>query len=105
MSLPDQYPKVLVDMADCIRRRLALSLPADQADRLTLGVIEAIRSRFEGGLIYIPKCQYAKTVERNQAILAEFDGNNHRELARKHGITIAYTYEILRESRKGAAPA
>ena len=100
MSLPDQYSETLLDMADCIRQRLSLSLPAVQAEPLTLDIIETIRSRFEGGLIYIPKGRFFKIAQRNKAILAEFDGHNHRALAIRYGLSIVTIYDIISDHRK-----
>ncbi len=100
MSLPDQYPEVLVDMADCIRQRLCLNLPAAQAGPLTLDIIETIRSRFGGGLIYIPKGRLFEIAKRNKAILAQFDGHNQRALSIRYGLNIVTIYDIIRDHRK-----
>lgn len=100
MSLPAQYTETLLDMADCIRQRLCLSLPATQAGPLTLDIIETIRSRFEGGLIYIPKERFFKIAQRNKAIQAEFDGHNHRALARQYKLSVASIYDIISRHRK-----
>lgn len=100
MSLPDQYPEVLVDMADCIRQRLCLNLPAAQAGPLTLDIIETIRSRFGGGLIYIPKRRLFEIAKRNKAILDQFDGHNQRALSIRYGLNIVTIYDIIRDHRK-----
>ncbi len=100
MSLPDQYSETLLDMADCIRQRLSLSLPAAQAEPLTLDIIETIRFRFEGGLIYIPKGTAFFRAQRNKAILAEFDGHNQRALSIRYGLNIVTIYDIIRDHRK-----
>ncbi len=104
MSLPDQYPEVLVDMADCIRQRLCLSLPADQAEPLALDIMKDIHARFHGEFVYFSKCQAMKLAKRNQAILAEFDGHNHRDLARQYKLTVATIYDIIARAKKSTSP-
>ena len=100
MSLPDQYPEVLVDMADCIRQRLCLNLPAAQAEPLTLDIIETIRSRFSGETIYIPTTKTFDRAQRDKAILAQFDGHNQRALSIRYGLNIVTIYDIIRDHRK-----
>lgn len=104
MSLPDQYPETLLDMADCIRQRLSLSLPAAQAEPLTLDIMKDIHARFHGESVYFSKCRSMKLAKRNQAILAEFDGHNHRDLARRYGLTIAFIYQIIASAKKSTSP-
>ncbi len=100
MSLPDQYPEVLVDMADCIRQRLCLSLPADQAEPLALDIIEAIRIKFSGETIHIPMTKTFDRAQRDKAVLAEFDGHNHRALARRYGLSLVRIYQIINREQK-----
>ena len=100
MSLPDQYPEKLLDMADCIRQRLCLSLPAAQAEPLTLDIIETIRARFHGESVYFSKCQAMKLAKRNQAILAEFDGGNRRTIARRYGLSLMRICQIINREQK-----
>ena len=100
MSLPDQYPEVLVDMADCIRQRLCLNLPAAQAEPLTLDIIETIRSRFSGETIYIPTTKTFDRAQRDKAILAELDGGNRRAIARRYGLSLVRIYQIINREQK-----
>ena len=100
MSLPDQYPEVLVDMADCIRQRLCLNLPAAQAEPLTLDIIETIRSRFSGETIYIPTTKTFDRAQRDKASLAEFDGGNRLAIARRYGLSLVRIYQIINREQK-----
>ena len=104
MSLPAQYPEKLLDMADCIRRRLCLSLPVAQAEPLTLDIIEAIRARFGGELLYMPKGKSLACAQRNKAIMAEFDGHNQRALSIRYGINIITIYDIIARAKKSTSP-
>lgn len=95
-----QYPEILTEIADCIRRRLSLNLPPDQADPMALATVEDIRARFGGALIYIPVGAAFDRAQRNQAIVAEFDGSNHAALARRHRLTVGSIYDIIGRNKK-----
>ncbi len=90
-----QYPEILSDLADCIKQRLCMNIPSEQAGPIALSVAEDIRALFGGSLIYIPKGAAYDRAQRNQAIVAEFDGNNYAALARRHGLTLSSVYDII----------
>lgn len=80
----DDLPEDLRQMADLIGFEAVLAL---------------VRAR-GGESIYLPKLERIAASARNRAILAEFDGANHRELARKYGLTVTWVREILGMNRK-----
>lgn len=102
MRLPDQYPEILADLAELIYVRLCEHLSGDSAELLALDTTEAIRARFGGGLIYIPKGSDFARCQRNAAIVRKFSGNNHKELARQYGLGVAAIYDILANAQQGA---
>lgn len=51
-----------------------------------------------GCALYIPKATWQQRTERNQALVREFTGTNHRDLARKYGISVAHVYRVLAEA-------
>lgn len=52
--------------------------------------------RIRGGEgIYVPKFEKISRAARDRAIRAEFNGANHRELARRHGLTVSWIYVIV----------
>ncbi|OOF49984.1 hypothetical protein BKK54_07255 [Rodentibacter genomosp. 1] len=55
-----------------------------------------------GGLnLYIPKWKSShQTSDRDKAIIEEFNGINHTELAKKYGLSVQWIYSILRKSKK-----
>jgi Mor family transcriptional regulator len=56
-----------------------------------------------GGLnLHIPKLSSTFAYWRNKAIQEQFDGSNHRELAKEFGISEKYCKDILRASRETA---
>ncbi|HRD66677.1 MAG TPA: Mor transcription activator family protein [Candidatus Competibacter sp.] len=103
MPQSDQYPKILSDLADCIRQRLCRNLPADQAENLSLAIAEDIRYQFGGLLIYIPKGEAFDRARRNKAIVAAFDGKNHSTLARRYGLCLSKIYDIVDPANKPEA--
>jgi Mor family transcriptional regulator len=64
--------------------------------------VEKVHREFRGSSLYVPK-QFppgsACRSERDAAIMKEFTGRNHRELARKYGISEVMIYRIVRKHR------
>lgn len=56
--------------------------------------VKLIESRGGEGL-YIPKPEKVLRAARDRAIRREFDGTNHRELARKYGLTVTWIRAIV----------
>jgi len=57
-----------------------------------------------GETIYIPKPERLAAASRNRTIRSEFDGRNHRELARKYGLSLTWIREILACKDSGVKP-
>jgi Mor family transcriptional regulator len=75
------------------------SLSADlQAVAEVFGIEGALRlsQRLGGMQIYIPKFEGLVRAPRNARIRAEFNGRNHRALARKYSMTETAIRDILR---------
>lgn len=51
---------------------------------------------FAGTGMYFPKLDDKLMAMRNERIRAEFDGSNHKELARRYDLTERWVYEILK---------
>ena len=100
LALPPKYPPVLCELADCVYRCLSASLPVERAGRLALDITGALQRQFVGCLLYIPKGEEFERERRNDALLRDFNGRNHRELARKYGLALATVYAILSEQRE-----
>lgn len=103
-DLPSDYPQLLAELAELIDVRLRAQLSAHTALTLSHAIVEDIRERFSGELIYIPKYAPMETTltreARNRAIAKEYDGTNCRELARRYGLTLNTVYAILRAMSK-----
>jgi Mor family transcriptional regulator len=105
MPSPESYSEVMVEMTDCIHRRLCLRLhDEDQAESLALDIMEDFRARFGGELIYFRKAHATERAKRNEAILAAFDGKNCKALARRYGLAEATVYDIIAREQGRSSP-
>jgi Mor family transcriptional regulator len=60
-------------------------------------IIEELAFLFGGQLIYVKKTRNQNVVaERNQRIVADYDGNNCKDLARKYQLSQATIYQIVK---------
>ncbi len=73
---------------------------ADIERRLGRAVAERLGREFAGQRLEIPSLSAQQRVWRDERILLEFNGRNHRELARKWGLTVRRVRQLL--ERKGA---
>ncbi len=63
----------------------------------TTGIICELAFLFGGQLVYIKKSRNPNAVaERNSRIVAEYDGNNSKDLARKYQLSQAVIYQIVK---------
>ena len=56
-----------------------------------------LADKYQGTSIYLPKLDAALRKIRDEKIKQEFSGSNHRELARKYGLTEIWVRQILAE--------
>lgn len=56
--------------------------------------LELVQAR-GGEAVYIPKVEKVCRAARDRAIRAEFNGKNHRELARRYGLTVVWIRAIV----------
>lgn len=99
MELANRYPEILADLAEIILLRLENTLPASKADDAAVAIIEDIRLRYGGCLIYIPKCDSYQRNRRNSKIIRDFNGRNQVDLARRHGLSLSTIYDIIASER------
>ncbi len=63
-------------------------------------IIEELAFLFGGQLIYVKKTRNPNAVaERNSRIVAEYDGSNSKDLARKYQLSQATIYHILKAAK------
>lgn len=99
MHLPDQYPEILADLAGLALARARDYLPDDIAENLAFRLAEDVRLKYAGLLVYIPKGDAYERRLRNAAIWREFNGRNHADLARKHGVGLSAIYDVIAAER------
>jgi len=94
----EPYPDPSID--ETIKRRLpaimkAAGVHTAMVTRIADQLCADIKEEHSGGLIYIKNDNHHAARERNKKIVAEFDGENHKILARKYGITTRTIYRII----------
>lgn len=66
------------------------------AEVMGLNVVLKMSQEFGGDAIYFPKYQSLVKGARDRMIRAEFDGSNHKDLAKKFNLTPACVRSILK---------
>lgn len=104
MNFPDDYPEQLADLAGVLFDRLRRhGMSEDDAGRVAMDQVEAVRNQFVGGSVYMPKYNS----QRDDEIWQKFNGKNHAELAKHYRLTVVRIYQILareRAQRQGVLP-
>lgn len=71
-------------------------LTAQQVEEIAERAISLYSSTFGGELVYIPKDSAFLRQKLHKEILAEFNGKNQRELAKKYGLSMQAIYKIIK---------
>lgn len=78
---------------------IGFGIDANTAHCRVTDIIGELAFLFGGQLIYVKKNRNPNAVtERNQKIIAEYDGANSKDLARKYQLSQATIYEIVRKA-------
>ncbi len=75
---------------------VAPNLAADVAKQVT----EQIEDECGGLTLYVSKNRINKANLKREQIIAEFTGNNHKQLAKIHNISIVHVYRLLKEHKQ-----
>lgn len=96
-----RLPHMMPDLADLVAREVAQYLGAapEVAQSMGWSVVEAFCQRWGGVAVYVPKADVLERASLYERIWQEFDGRNHEELARRHGITVVWVYQIVKRMR------
>ena len=100
--MDDRVPELVTDLQDQLTAQLLAALPAgtlapQDAKIIGIKVARFITDNWGGQLIYIPKNQGGQLTQRDLQIWAEFNGNNHADMAKKYNLTVQQIYRILKE--------
>ncbi|MCG6659881.1 positive regulator of late transcription [Halomonas campisalis] len=96
-----KWPKKLMEVTDVAEQALVNhGLEQNRSRELAKVVIKALAFLHGGRVFYFPKGEGLDLALRDREIWERFDGHNHEELSREHGLTTTRIYGILAEQRK-----
>ena len=73
---------------------------AEKADQIGQEIAQRMAVHWGGQNIYFPMGLSYKLSQRDRLIYDEFNGSNHSELARKHGVSLQWIYKIIKTVRQ-----
>ena len=65
------------------------------AELIGMDALMALSRQMGGNTIYFPRPERLAVAARNRAIRSEFDGGNHRDLARRYNLSVTWIRKIL----------
>ncbi|MDG4949149.1 transcriptional regulator [Actinobacillus equuli subsp. haemolyticus] len=95
-------PEILLDLAKHIETELVSGFKASEEDakNFAIKMAQTIAKNWGGEVIYIPRNIGLLLSERDKKIYDEFNGTNHRELARKYNVSMQWVYAIVKRVGK-----
>ena len=102
----EKAPEILADLAKHIETQLLAKVKqtaefnAELAKQIGIEVASHIAQNWGGEVIYIPRNLILLLSERDRKIFNEFNGTNHRELARKYNVSMQWIYQIVKKITK-----
>lgn len=101
-TFEDKAPEILMDLAEHIRVELSekYHLEDSVAKQAGVDIAQRIAQVWGGEVIYIPRAVLFALSERDLNIWREFNGTNHRELARKYNVSMQWVYQIVKRVQK-----
>ena len=72
----------------------------DNAKQIGVEIAQRIAHNWGGEVIYIPRNLVLLLNERDMKIFNEFNGHNHRALARKYNVSMQWIYAIVKRITK-----
>jgi len=100
-SFKTKAPELLQDMATHVQAVLVEYGEIDQDKASSLGeeAAERVARAWGGSTVYFPKGDYIQSHRMAQNIWRDYNGRNAQEVARKHGISLVWAYDIIRKKR------
>lgn len=92
---------LLTDLSQMVSSILVelLGIEKELADHAGQETAIRMAGHWGGQLIYFPHGNFEQS-DRDKQIWAEFNGNNHAELARKYKVSIQWIYKIVKAQRQ-----
>lgn len=91
--IEDEVALLRAEVAEILGAHTGLK-PA-YAEPLAAALVEGLRERLGGQLLYIPTNRSAAKAKRDARIRAEFNGRNRDEVCARHGISRSSFYGIV----------
>ncbi|MFC3113825.1 Mor transcription activator family protein [Rodentibacter caecimuris] len=99
----EKAPEILADLAKHsevkIKQHIA-GIDPSLAQQISIEIAGKIAESWGGEVIYIPRNLILLLSERDRKIFNEFNGSNHRELARKYNCSMQWIYQIVKRVTK-----
>lgn len=76
----------------CAALKHAIGFNDDIAQAMAANVLREVQRRWGGREIYIPA---PDSIERNNAIRADFNGRNHADVCKKYDISLRTLYRVI----------
>ncbi len=96
-DLPEMIP-ALAEIASSVARDLAGITP-EVAEAAGWEIAERFVRDWGGQQVYVPKADSIARGRLYEAVWQEFRGDNHAEIARRHGISTVWVYAIVKRMR------
>ena len=98
----EKAPELLADLAKNIEIELTKTekIAPEQAKQIGMEIAQSVAKQWGGEVIYIPRNLVLLLSERDRRIFNEFNGYNHRELARKYKVSMQWVYRIVKRVTK-----
>jgi len=95
-------PELLQDMAAHVQAVLTEygEIDTDKANSLGEEAVERVARAWGGATVYFPKGDYIRSHRKAQKVWRDYNGRNAQEVARKHGISLVWAYDIIKKKRK-----
>lgn len=100
-----EYPEVLTDAAACLAQALERQgIGPERASDLAFEAVEALRARWGGMDLYIPKAQYLETAPKHERIWELYRaGCDLRAIAQETGYSVQRVRQVIRQARAARA--
>jgi len=94
-------PELLQDMAAHVQAVLVEYGEIDPTKANSLGeeAVERVARAWGGATVYFPKGDYIRSHRKAQEVWRDYNGRNAQEIARKHGISLVWAYDIIKKKR------
>ena len=93
--------KPSLELIDVLREELnaaGLCFAVDRSEDLTESVLRRLVGRIGGMHVYVRKNLRSRQ-EVGELVLRDFDGTNHQQLARRHGVSLRGVYRMLKAQK------